>query len=102
MGNGGACAFVHPLCTPQLLKQANKPIAERVMYDDVNETFWSIESVHSLLPAGCAHVGGAGLTVEPGVPRRAYGHFQRLLRESSRDDDPITSLKVYFKKTYCE
>lgn len=89
-------------CNPQLLTQHSKPIAERVMYDDVNETFWSIASVHSMLPAGCAQTKGPGLTVVPGTPRQAYAHFQKLLKKATMSDDSVSSLKRYFKKTYCE
>lgn len=72
------------------------------MYDDLNETFWSTESIQALLPAGSTNIKRDGLLVEPEMPRRAYVHFQKLLGEAMKQDDPIGALKQYFKKTYCE
>lgn len=100
------------------------------MYDDVNETFWSVESVLALLPAGCSHVHARSsivdsiyntfwstddvLLVEPSQhkgprlnakgrgTRAAYTHLQKLLGRAMQQDDSISALKRYFKKTYCE
>ncbi|KAL3931854.1 MAG: hypothetical protein SGPRY_000948 [Prymnesium sp.] len=101
--------FLNSIITPmykllehELSKRINEPIAERVMYDDLNETFWSTESIQALLPAGSTNIKRDGLLVEPEMPRRAYVHFQKLLGEAMKQDDPIGALKQYFKKTYCD
>ncbi|KAL3933630.1 MAG: hypothetical protein SGPRY_000204 [Prymnesium sp.] len=77
---------------------------------DINESSWVCNAqlhqlllcVHSMLPAGCAQTKGPGLTVVPGTPRQAYAHFQKLLKKATMSDDSVSSLKRYFKKTYCE
>ena len=71
------------------------------MYDDINETFWSVEGTHSLLPEGCAHEKGRYVTVIPGTPRRAYVYFRKLLR-TAMDKGVVDSLRHYFHKTYYE
>ena len=37
-------------------ERAKDDVSSRVMYDDVNESFWSRATVHALLPHGCGHV----------------------------------------------
>ena len=37
-------------------ERAKDDVSSRVMYDDVNESFWSTATVHALLPRGCGHV----------------------------------------------
>ena len=40
----------------QVSERAKDDVSSRVMYDDVNESFWSTATVHALLPRGCGHV----------------------------------------------
>lgn len=85
----------------QVLKRRDEMVCERVMYDDVNETFWADKTVHALLPTGCAHVPGPYVSAQHGASRRAYVHLRRLLRNAVNGDD-ISGLKRYFRKTYVE
>ncbi|KAL1498897.1 hypothetical protein AB1Y20_013419 [Prymnesium parvum] len=83
----------------EVLTRKEDLVCERVMYDDVNETFWSVEGVHAMLPNGCAQVECPEATSEPGAPRRAYAHLRNLLTKSEGN---VSSLNVYFRKTYRE
>ena len=39
----------------EVSERAKDDVSSRVMYDDVNESFWSHTTVHALLPRGCGH-----------------------------------------------
>lgn len=56
--SSSSCPLLCLLNQRQVLERKEEKICDRVMYDDVNETFWSVDGVHALLPTGCAHESG--------------------------------------------
>jgi len=76
-------------------------VCYRVMYDDVNETFWSVDRVHAFLPEGCAHTATRHVSSKPGTARGAYVHFRQLLLNAKKKGT-VDTLRNYFHKTYFE
>lgn len=101
----GACGDTHAVLLSALYLQVyarrEEKVCHRVMYDDINETFWSVDRVHALLPWGCAHLQGPNLMVVPGTSRKAYAHIRGLFRVASEEGAP-QSLRRFFHKTYYE
>lgn len=82
-------------------ERRKEKIHERVMYDDVNENFWSIDRVHALLPEGCGHEASDRVLSIPGTAKRAYPHFRKLLL-GAVETGTVDTLRQYLHKTYCE
>lgn len=88
-------------CFDKVLKRREEMVCYRVMYDDVNETFWSVDRVHAFLPEGCAHTATRHVSSKPGTARGAYVHFRQLLLNAKKKGT-VDTLRNYFHKTYFE
>ena len=108
--SGGPEDFLHSIVTPlyrflehEVMKRAADPVANRVMYDDVNETFWSVDGVHALLGTGYAHEPTRHHSRIEKRPRQAYTELRKvLLQAKAHAGGPAVAMRRYFKKTYME
>ena len=105
---GGPEDFLHSIVEPlyaflenEVLKRQKEPVSKRVMYDDVNETFWSVEGVHSLLGNGYAHVQTGNHSRVENQARYAYAELRKKLVDA-KEKGPAIELRKYFRKTYAE
>ena len=100
--------FLHSIVEPlyaflehEVMKRKDEPVAQRVMYDDVNEMFWSVDGVHRLLGHGYAHQPTAYQTRVENMARQAYAELRtKLIR--AKETGPAVALRKHFRKTYCE
>jgi hypothetical protein len=83
------------------MKRKDEPVAERVMYDGVNETFWSADAVHRLLGTGLAHEDTPRHHRNEDAPRYAYATLRTKLLDAQQSGAPVR-LRKTFAKTYCE
>lgn len=105
----GVVRPIYEFLAHQILARRNQPIAQRVMYDDVNEFFWSRRALASLMDQKL-HGNREG-----GDPRPLYSYsskqeilnaYSKLLTvlrvASEHEGGAATYLSRYFHKTYRE
>ena len=92
--------FLHSMVTPiykymasEILGKAKQPIAERVLYDDINEAFWDGAALRGWLQGGAHQKPGT-------LSSTAYLNVRDLLTSLGKNDGG--GLSNLFHKTYIE
>ena len=81
----------------EVSERAKDDVSSRVMYDDVNESFWSRATVHALLPHGCGHVPmpEREISCEPLTTSPYYIPLLHPLTTSQISCEPLTTPPHY-------